>query len=192
MKALLLDTTFDRLLVATLNDGNISFLFGDADKGSTSTNIIPKIKGVLSEGHLEVTDLDCIFVVLGPGSFTGIRIGVCTAEAIAFGVNAEKCGLSVFDGFGTDKLCVIPSRRGYFYFCESKDMGEISEGELMQKNEFFYRNCVLDCGIAVSDEDYVKNLFAVAEEKIKTNSLTPLEPLYLKKSQAERMREEKK
>lgn len=192
MKSLLLDTTFDRLLVAVNTDGNISFLFGAADKGSTSSNIIPKIKEVLEKGNLDVKDLDCIFVVLGPGSFTGIRIGVCTAEAIAFGVNAVKCGLSVFDGFGSDELCVIPSRRGYYYFSEKGEMGEISESELTQKSEFFYRNCLLETGFAVSDEDYVKNLFAVAEGKIKTNCLTPLEPLYLKKSQAERLREEKK
>lgn len=192
MKALLLDTTFDRLLVATENDGNISFLFGVEDKGSTSSNIIPKITEILRKGNLDVKDLDCIFVVLGPGSFTGIRIGVCTAEAIAFGVNAKKCGLSVFDGFGSDELCVIPSRRGYYYFSEDGKMGEISEAELTEKNKFFYRNCALSRGVPVSDEDYVKNLFAVAEGKIKTNSLTPLEPLYLKKSQAERMREEKK
>lgn len=192
MKFLLLDTTFDRLLVAVNNDGNISYNFGTEDKGATSANIIPKTNDIMKESNLDVWDMDCIFAVLGPGSFTGIRIGVCTAEAIAFGVSADKCGLTVFDGFGTDKLCVIPSRRGYYYFKEGNELGEISEEELLTRNEFYYRNCTLEKGTLVSDEEYVKNLFAVADEKVATKCLTPLEPLYLKKSQAERMREQKK
>lgn len=192
MKSLLLDTTFDRLLVAVNNDGKISYKFGTEDKGSTSANIIPKTRDILSKANLDVGDLDLILAVLGPGSFTGIRIGVCTAEAIAFGINADKCGLTVFDGFGTDKLCVIPSRRGYYYFKEGAELGEISEEELFAKREFYYRNCTLENGTLVSDEDYVRNLFAVADEKVNSQSLTALEPLYLKKSQAERMREQKK
>ncbi len=192
MKFLLLDTTFDRLLVAVNNEGNILYRFGNEDKGSTSANIIPKTQDILNESGLNVGEIDCIFAVTGPGSFTGIRIGVSTAEAIAFGVSCEKCGLTVFDGFGTEKLCVIPSRRGYFYYRLGKEFGEISEEELFTKSDFYYRNCTMQCGTLISDEEYVKNLFKTAEEKIESGNLTTLEPLYLKKSQAERMRELKK
>lgn len=191
MKHLLIDTTFDRLLVAVNNDGNISYKFGNGDKGSTSANIIPSISDILSVAGINVNELDCVFACLGPGSFTGIRIGVCTAEAIAFGAKTEKCGLTVFDGFGTDKLCVIPSRRGYYYYRKCDELGELSESELLASNEFYYRNCELEKGTLISDNSYVENLFAVALDKYNSKNLTALEPLYLKKSQAERMREAK-
>ena len=191
MKLLLIDSTQDRLLIAVKNGEQIEYQFGNGDKGSTSSSIIPLIQKVLSTIGIAVNDLDCVFAVVGPGSFTGIRIGVCTAEAIGFGANIDKCSLTVFDGFKQDKLCVIQSRRGYCYYYNQGVYGEMSEDEVKATSDYYYRYCDLS-GIAISDEEYVNNLVNIAEIKYSKGNLTPLEPMYLKKSQAERMREEKK
>lgn len=191
MKLLLIDSTQDRLLIAVKNGKQIEYQFGNGDKGSTSSSIIPLIQKVLAMSEISVNDLDCIFAVVGPGSFTGIRIGVCTAEAIAFGANIGKCSLTVFDGFKQDKLCVIQSRRGYCYYYNQGVYGEMSEDDVKAQGDYYYRYSYLS-GIEVSDEEYVSNLLNVAEMKYNNGDLDPLEPMYLKKSQAERMREEKK
>lgn len=192
MKFLLIDTTADKLLTATKNGGKIVYEFGNGDKGSTSLSIIPTIQKVLSRSGFEINEIDCVFAVVGPGSFTGIRIGVCTAQSIAFGVDRPACSLTVFDGFGYDGLCVIPSRRGYCYYSQNGQFGEKSIEEIEQEKDLRYRLFDLSVGKTVSDEDYIANLFMVAEKKYNDKNFTPLEPMYLKQSQAERMRKENK
>lgn len=192
MKFLLIDTTADRLLVATENDKKTVYEFGNGDKGSTSRAIIPTISRVLDRSGFSINEVDCVFAVVGPGSFTGIRIGVCTAESIAFGIDKPTCSLTVFDGFGYDGLCVIPSRRGYCYYSQNGEFGEKSVEEIEQEKDLRYRLFDFPVGEAVSDEDYVANLFEVAGKKYNDKNFTSLEPMYLKQSQAERMRKEKK
>lgn len=192
MKLLLIDTTADRLLVATKNDDKVVCEFGNGEKGSTSSSIIPTIQRVLTRSELSVKEIDCVFAVVGPGSFTGIRIGVCTTQSIAFGIGRPSSSLTVFDGFAHDGLCVIPSRRGYCYYSLRGEYGEKSIDEITSADDVFYRYMELPFGTRVSDENYVADLFAVAEKKYSAEEFTSLEPMYLKQSQAERMRKEKK
>lgn len=191
MKLLLIDTTADRILVATFVDGTIISKFGSGNKGTTSSSIIPFIDSVLTESKLKLQDLDCVFALVGPGSFTGIRIGVCTANALSFGAGIAKSGLNVFDGFG-DGLAVIPSRRGYCYYRFNGEYGEKSIEEVNAFDDFSYRYMESENGRAVSDNEYISTLFEKAVRMVEHNELKPLEPMYLKKSQAERMREGKK
>lgn len=191
MKLLLIDTTADRILVATFVDGTIVSKFGSGNKGTTSSSIIPFIDGVLTESKLELQDIDCVFALVGPGSFTGIRIGVCTANALSFGAGIAKSGLNVFDGFG-DGLAVIPSRRGYCYYRLNDEYGEKSIEEVNAFDDFSYRYMESESGREVSDDEYISTLFTKAVWMVEHNELKPLEPMYLKKSQAERMREGKK
>lgn len=192
MRFLLIDVTADKLIVATYNDGIITTSFGSGDKGTSSSSIIPQIEGVLAKSNIDKGSLDCIFAVIGPGSFTGIRIGVCTASAMSYGLGIKKCGLSVFEGFDSEGLSVIPSRRGYYFYALDREYGELSEKDLEDKNDFSYRYCNLNKGKFIDDDSYISNLFNVAVKKYLSNNFTSLEPMYLKKSQAERMKEDKK
>lgn len=191
MKLLLIDTTADRMIVATFVDGTITTKFGSGNKGTTSSSIIPFIDSVLTESNLKLQDIDCVFALVGPGSFTGIRIGVCTANALSFGGGIAKSGLNVFDGFG-DGLAVIPSRRGYCYYRLDGEYGEKSIEEVLSHSDFSYRYMECECGREVTDDEYISALFTKAVYMVEHNELRPLEPMYLKKSQAERMREGKK
>jgi len=68
-----------------------------------SERLMPAIRSVLGETGVEVQDLDTIVCSLGPGSFTGIRIGLATAKGLAAGIRARgrTCrliGVSTLDG----------------------------------------------------------------------------------------------
>ena len=68
-----------------------------------------------------IRDIDCIFVVTGPGSFTGVRIGVTVAKTIAWALNINVIPISSLEFLATHKtqkrylVPLIDARRGNVY-----------------------------------------------------------------------------
>lgn len=60
---------------------------GESDSARHSDNLLPLIDQVLSEAGLAVADVQAVAVGAGPGSFTGLRIGMATAKGLAFSLN---------------------------------------------------------------------------------------------------------
>jgi tRNA threonylcarbamoyladenosine biosynthesis protein TsaB len=56
--------------------------------------LLQKLDELLAEAHAEPADLDALAVGLGPGSFTGLRIGLATAKTIAYSLRAPVVGVS--------------------------------------------------------------------------------------------------
>ncbi|MBZ0238393.1 MAG: tRNA (adenosine(37)-N6)-threonylcarbamoyltransferase complex dimerization subunit type 1 TsaB, partial [Deltaproteobacteria bacterium] len=61
---------------------------GDADTGNASERLLPLVAELMERAGLRMADLDAVAVGAGPGSFTGLRIGLATAKGLAFA--AEK------------------------------------------------------------------------------------------------------
>lgn len=59
--------------------------------------LFPMLERLLSLGRVSLADIDRIAVATGPGSFTGIRIGIATARGLARGTNAAVAGVSTLD-----------------------------------------------------------------------------------------------
>src|SRR5947208_15164158 len=60
---------------------------------------MPLIARVMNEGGFEFADLDRIAVTTGPGSFTGLRVGISAARGIALVAGKPAIGLSTLAGF---------------------------------------------------------------------------------------------
>lgn len=60
--------------------------------------ILPMVKRLVSECDRDIADIDRIAVSVGPGSYTGIRIGVAAAKAICFAGDKSCCGVSTLEG----------------------------------------------------------------------------------------------
>ncbi len=82
-KALAIDTSDRVCSVAISSDGVVLVSKSIGDKLSHAESLMPLIESAFLEVDFSVKDLDYIFVIVGPGSFTGIRIGVATAKALA-------------------------------------------------------------------------------------------------------------
>ncbi len=65
-------------------------------KNDEAEKLLPQIDGLLNECGLDFADIDEVFVVKGPGSFTGLRVGVSTANTIAY---LNDCSLKAVDAF---------------------------------------------------------------------------------------------
>lgn len=103
----------DRLLAElTLNRGN-----------THSENLLPMVETLLTRTGLSVDDVDLFAVSAGPGSFTGVRIGVATVKGLAFGKGKSCVGVSTLEAlaenlaFLSDGLIcpVMNARRNQVY-----------------------------------------------------------------------------
>jgi tRNA threonylcarbamoyladenosine biosynthesis protein TsaB len=85
--------------------------------------LMPLIAAVMSEANVEFAELDRIAVTVGPGSFTGLRVGVAAARGIALATGKPAVGLTTlaalaapfFEADETRLLAVIDARHGRVY-----------------------------------------------------------------------------
>lgn len=93
------------------------------DHGHThSTHLMPMIDDILAYCGLSMQALDGFAVTIGPGSFTGLRIGVSTVKGLAFSVSKPVAGVSVLEAlayqfpFAAYPICpMIDARKGEVY-----------------------------------------------------------------------------
>ncbi len=178
-----------------------------------SVTLLPAVEKLLAENGILPNELDCIAVCVGPGSFTGIRIGVATAKAIALSLNIPCIAVNSLLLQAYNKLdengvlSLLDAKHGGFYAAAYDKSGEaILEPCFIQGYaDVFdaFPTVVCDQPSAVFDAvskagktweesrvqlpekggflPLVKKLF----EEGAFTSFEALEPLYLRKSQAE-------
>lgn len=228
MKILAIDTSSNAASVALMEDNLLLGEFVLNHKKTHSQEIMPMIDEVLRRCECEVKDIDLFAAAKGPGSFTGLRIGIATIKGLAHSVNKPVIGISTLEGLSFNlpysEHTIVPimdARRNQVYTAaylwDEGEMREIGEPEAMSIEE-----CVESCGnfletVFLGDgvpayRDYIieklgdKAYFAPAscnmqkassiaalafKYKDRAESYYGLEPVYLRKSQAEREREEK-
>lgn len=122
MKILALDTSGPVAGTAVYVDGRIRHAVM-MDHGLThSETIMPAVDEALSGCGYAVKDMDCIACTAGPGSFTGVRIGVCAAKALAHAVGAKCARIDALEALAaahygfTGTICtILDARRGQVY-----------------------------------------------------------------------------
>jgi tRNA threonylcarbamoyladenosine biosynthesis protein TsaB len=95
----------------------LSCVTGDASS-SHSTDLIDNIDRVLREGGLRLSDVDLFAVAIGPGSFTGLRIGLATTKSLAVAMDKKCVGVSTLGaialaaGESGRSIALLPAGRG--------------------------------------------------------------------------------
>lgn len=104
--------------------------------------LLSMVRDVLAQAQLTTDSIDAVAVGQGPGSFTGLRIGVGVAQGIAYGVGVDMLGISSLDAlanqatnqaFGPSTvIAAVDARMGELYWCEYQktDSGVERIGEL--------------------------------------------------------------
>ncbi len=92
-KILALDTSTEFCSAALLVDGEL-FHRGEVSPRGHTTKILPMVDEILAEASVKLTDLDGLAFGRGPGSFTGVRIGIGVAQGLAFGADLPMLGVS--------------------------------------------------------------------------------------------------
>jgi len=81
----------------------------DIGKGHAE-HLMGTIAGTLEEAGLSYRDLDCIAVSVGPGSFTGVRVGVSAARGLALALKIPAIGVSTLEALATEARAAFPDR----------------------------------------------------------------------------------
>jgi tRNA threonylcarbamoyl adenosine modification protein YeaZ len=97
MKSILVDTS-GKLLSVTLSENN-EFVAGLSVETNQKMNesLLPSLISFLNSFNLTFNDIEKYFIIVGPGSFTGIRIGVATLLGITTALNKDLKGISSLD-----------------------------------------------------------------------------------------------
>ncbi|HHY04464.1 MAG TPA: tRNA (adenosine(37)-N6)-threonylcarbamoyltransferase complex dimerization subunit type 1 TsaB [Thermoanaerobacterales bacterium] len=147
MNILGIDTSSIVAAVAVLNPAKLSAEYLVNNKKVHSEKLMPIVDRVLKDSNLTLDDIDAVAVSKGPGSFTGIRIGMACAQGIAHACNKPIIGVNTLDGlaynlmFSDSLICpVINAQRQESYtslynwqagkLCRLKDYLLINNSEL--------------------------------------------------------------
>lgn len=122
MKILALDSTAKTSSVAVLEDETLLGLFSVNIQNTHSETLLPMVKSILESLKLSNDDIDAYAVSKGPGSFTGVRIGVATIKGLAFSRNKPCVGVSTIEALYENLsdyegiVCpIMNARRGQVY-----------------------------------------------------------------------------
>jgi len=130
MKILALETSAKAVSAALIEDGKV-LASGYQDTGLThSRTLMPIVEHLFRNTGLSLAECDAVAVAAGPGSFTGIRIGVAAAKGLAFGADKPAVGVSTLAAMARNAafadgliLCAMDARRQQIYnaLFEAKD-----------------------------------------------------------------------
>ena len=122
MKILAIETSAKAVSAAVAENGKI-LCAGYQDTGLThSRPLMPIVEGILKNTDLAITEIDAIAAAVGPGSFTGIRIGVAAAKGLAFGADKPVIAVSTLAAMARNVafcdglvICAMDARRQQVY-----------------------------------------------------------------------------
>ena len=185
MTYLAIDTTNSILNVVLRKDENLYHFEKKMEKTEHSSSLMPAINSIIDEAKVDIKDIDYFAVNVGPGSFTGIRIGVASMTALSFANSAKRVAYKTFELVALKRAkCVVSVDAGhgniYIANCEN---GEIIDTSFIEATQNY------DLSQTVSDP-LIETYLAIDEvvmKKITNNDLVNVfEPFYMRKSQAER------
>lgn len=223
MNIFAMDTSTLTATVAVLTDEKLLGEFSVSNKLTHSQTIMPMTDTLLKTASLTLNDIDVFAVSVGPGSFTGLRIGMATVKTFAQALNKPIIGVSSLDAvahsfsFTDAVICpVMDARRSEVYNALYRNGREIVAPralhidklleELKNEKVIFAGDGVLihKDKLAVSPDWSIapqhlllpkaSSLAYAAQIRALNNDfddLYNLNPVYLRKSQAEREREER-
>lgn len=231
MKILGIDTSTMSANVAVLEDDKLICEYTINTKKTHSQKLMPMIENMLKLSEIEIKEIDAIAICVGPGSFTGLRIGMATAKAMAHVNNIPLIGVDSLEILGANidncnkKICaILDAQRDQVYtntykLEDNKIQALQSEIEIMPidnlleklssseeewviAGEAVYKykekiEAISNIVISSPSNNITKasTLCLVARDKfvrnIDVHNCYDINPMYIRKSQAEEQYEEK-
>ena len=122
-KILHIETTTLNCGVAIFCDGNVVSSRSNCEEGySHAENIMPFIDEIFSEYGLSKSDLDAVSVSGGPGSYTGLRIGIATAKGICHALSIPLISVDTLSVLKYEAVSLLPGKDAYVSMLDARRM----------------------------------------------------------------------
>lgn len=133
MKTLFISTYNENIIIGLLENSKLLKEKRKESEKSHSIYLIPMIEEILKEENISLNDINEIIVINGPGSFTGIRLGITVAKTLAFTLNIPIKTITSIEAISAsneqkDKIITIKDNKGYYFgiFNDNKLFQEMS------------------------------------------------------------------
>ena len=202
MRVLYIDTSSDYLYSGIVVDDKLISEVKEKYEKDLSKEALPRIIELFDKANITPKDIDKIIVVNGPGSFTGIRIGITIAKTIAWALNINITPISGLTAMAiscntnTYKMPLIDARRGYVYGAiYDKDNNKVIEDshiylqDLLDKSKDLDIEVITnnDLNVSIKKESYDPDILKIVKYYENSDGINPhlVNPIYLKKTEAE-------
>lgn len=159
MLVLSADTSLPILSVALVSDGMLVGSIAEEGKGSRNEKLLPALDWLLAENGIARGAIDLFAVTRGPGSFTGVRIGLATMQGLAMALGRPVCTMSTHAAIAygeAGRVAVVDDAgRGELYVSVFEDgeevvaphlAKEVGEPRVMRVSDFLQEgNVALRC-----------------------------------------------
>jgi len=142
MISLFIDTSMANVSISIIKDGIIQSIVQKDVPNEHSKYATSYVKKVIDDAGIDANDIDNIFVVNGPGSFTGVRIGVTIAKTYGYLINKEIVPVSSLKSLALSSnaedvvMSVIAANRNNYYVgIYDKDYNEIIEEQFVSRDK---------------------------------------------------------
>ncbi len=192
-KLLAFDTSSEILSIAIFDGERKIAAFESSGFVRHSSILLPSIEKLLKENKIKPDEIDVMAVGLGPGSFTGLRVGVTAAKILGYALKKKVVGVSSLDAiaFGMPDVegvftLAVDARRGKWYTAayEKKNGGfsVVRKLRLNKGGEFLDEKNVIRAGDGTPFHPNAECVARLGMEQIKKKEFIDpfrLEPLYL-------------
>ena len=203
MRYLYIDTSSSFLYSGIVSEGKLIASITEQMDNDLSRITLKRISEMFDEANLKPNDIDKIIVVNGPGSFTGIRVGITIAKTYAWGLNKDITTISSLEAMATSvdndkvKIPLIDARRNYVYSAiyDNDDVilkdCHIKLDDLLEKiSKISKEVCIItndEIDIPFEKEEYKPNILKIVEKYKDREKINPhvVNPDYLKLTEAE-------
>ena len=205
---LAIDTSSSYLRLAVSSGGDRIVKLNERVDRSHGRLIVKKIGDLLLSGELKPDDLQALVVCTGPGSFTGLRIGLAAAKGMAVALDIPMVGISLFQmaahrlrhedhkvliviGLNRDECLLAPVDKGSFDTADIKIVAYTELATVVGEDRLLGIGVTPDLGrIGTTDllEYDAADLLTLGQSRLAVvdyDDLADLEPLYVQKSRAE-------
>lgn len=203
MKILFLDTSSFFVTVAILDGDKVLYEYKGAVIDDMSSKVMPIISDAFTKVSFSIKNIDRIFVVNGPGSFTGIRIGVSIAKTLAWALKKPISTISSLEYLATTPcktnyiIPMIDARRGYvFAGVYDTNLNIILDDrydDISNFKKYFEKGTIVSFNDLDNSIKPNLNVSKIVNKHINDKSIEAhtVKPNYLKKTEAEEKLREK-
>lgn len=183
MYTLFIDTHYIKLIMAIYKDGKV-IAKSELESNIHSTNTVNMLNNLLNSFNLNVNDLNEVIVINGPGSFTGVRIGIVIAKMLGFTLNIPIKAITYLEAISLNynEEVTIGLKEKNGVFLGTFDLNKNLKGEYK-----YLKNTELDSSLNII-YDTELDLTKIYNYMKTKKSINPhlLKPLYIKKIEVEK------